>query len=226
MRDKQFVSDEYSEEQLRAVLATVNDWTEAFAKSAGFARLSASHQMKTGAITGCFAKYTYEYLGLTPGEWDRDAVEECCMEILPHKVSAEGGFFEAIAPVLSAFFKFLGDQSLIGNGRTLAKVVEELEGEIVTNAEDRNNWGPAKHFAMAAHNAGVDLQDPDALRAFILQLNLQHFARSGFARASQSGTHPHAPATKQAKFQAPADRSAPCPCGSGKYYEFCCEQKK
>jgi hypothetical protein len=221
------VSDEYSDEQLRAVLATVNDWCEAFAKSSEFARLSASQQRKTGAITEFFAKHTYEYLGLSPGEWDVDAVEECCTEVLPRKVSAERSFFEAIAPVLSAFFSFLEDQSLLRNGRALAEAVADMDDEIVTNAEDSGNWGPAKHFVMAAHKAGVDIQDPDALRAFMLQLNLQHFARWSFAGATRSSdSDPHAPGPKPEKFRPPADRYAPCPCGSGKKYKFCCEQNR
>ena len=157
------MSDEYFEEQLRKILATVDEWFEAFAKSLEFARLSDAQQGEAGAITEFFARYTYEYLGLSAWEWDCAAVEECCTEILPRKVSAGPSFFEAIAPVLSAFFTFLEDQSLLGNGRALAETLEDLGDEIVTNAEDRSNWDPAKHFVMAAHEAGVDIQHPGAL---------------------------------------------------------------
>ena len=220
------MSDEYSEKQLSAILATVDAWSEAFAKSPAFARLSDSHQRKARAITEFFAKYTYEYLLLSPCEWDCAAVEECCTEILPRKVSAGPSFFEAITPVLSAFFTFLEDQSLLRNGRVLAEALEHLGDEIVTNAEDRSNWGPAKHFVMAAHEAGVDLRDPGALEAFILQFNLRQSARSSFASAIQS-SWPFAPAQgpKQRESRTPVDRYAPCPCGSGKKYKFCCQQK-
>src|SRR6266516_4224508 len=143
------MSDEYSEKQLSAILATVDEWSEAFAKSPEFARLSGSQQRKASAITEFFAKYTYEYLLLSPCEWNCDAVEECCTEILPRKVSAETALFEAIAPVLSAFFTFLEDHSLLGNGRALAEALEVLGVEIVTKAEDRGNWGPATHAVWA-----------------------------------------------------------------------------
>src|SRR5438128_3184562 len=161
------MSDEYSENQLSAVLATVDAWFEAFAKSPEFARLSDSQRRKAGAITEFFAKYTYEYLAIAPNEWNCAAVEECCTEILPRKVSAEISFFEAIAPVLSAFFTFLQDQSLLANGRALAEALKDLADEIVANAEDRGNWGPAKHLVMAAHEAGVDILDPGAFEAFM-----------------------------------------------------------
>ena len=214
------MSDEYSEEQFSAILATVDAWFEAFAKSPAFARLSDSQRRKAGAITEFFVKYTYEYLAIAPSEWDCAAVDECCTEILPRKVSAEASFFEAIAPVLRAFFTFLEDQSLLGNGRALAETLEDLGDEIVTNAEDRGNWGPAKHLVMAAHEAGVDILDPGAFEAFM------QAARSSFAGAMQS-SWPFAPAQgpKQRESRTPVDRYAPCPCGSGKKYKFCCQQK-
>ena len=221
------MSDDYSEKQLSEILATVDAWSEAFAKSPEFARLSGSQQRKAGAITEFFAKYTYEYLLLSPCEWNCAAVEECCTEILPRKVSAETSFFEAIAPVLSAFFTFLEDQSLLGNGRALAKALKDLGDEIVTNAEDRGNWGPAKHFVMAAQEAGVDIQDPGALEAIMLQFNLRAALRSSFASAMPS-LWPFAPAQArtQRESRTPVNRYAPCPCGSGKKYKFCCQQKR
>ena len=70
------MSDQYSEEQLRAVIAAADQWYEAFAKSPQFARLSDSCQREAGAIIEFFAHYSYEYLGLCPDKWDRGAVVE------------------------------------------------------------------------------------------------------------------------------------------------------
>lgn len=223
------MSDECSEKDLQGVLATVEAWHDAFSQSPEFARLSDSHQRKAGAITEFFSSYTYQYLDLSPSEWTRSAVVECCTDILPRKVSAESAFFEAVAPVLSAFFSFLEGQSLLSNGRALGKVVENLKDEIVANAEDRSSWGPAKHFVMAAHEAGVDIQDQAALTAFMLGFNLRQAARSGCAgpRKPESpfGRVPE-PERREPKFPPPPSRYDPCPCGSGKKIQVpCCEQK-
>lgn len=222
------MNDEYSEEELKAVLATTEVWCVAFCKSPEFARLRDSHQRKAGAITEFFARHTYQYLGLSPGEWDRSAVVECCTDILPRKVSAEFSFFEAVAPVLGAFFRFLEDQSVLPNGRALAEAVEKLDDEIVARAEDRSTWGPAKHFVMAAHEAGVDIQNQTALTAFMLRYNLQQVARSKLASATQPPTpftRTPAPERMEPKFPPPSSRYDPCPCGSRKKYKFCCGQK-
>jgi hypothetical protein len=36
---------------------------------------------------------------------------------------------------------------------------------------DPGTWGPAKTFALAAQQAGVDLSDPDAVGAFVERYN-------------------------------------------------------
>lgn len=222
------MSDGYSEEEFQTALTIVGGWNEAFVKSLEFASLSDSHQRETWRVTEAFARHAYEYLGLRPAEWDRRAVVECCTNILPRKISAEAAFFKAIAPVLSAFFGFLESQSFLPNGRELARVVEKLNAEIVANSEDRNAWGPAKRFVMAAYDAGVDVCDQAALTAFMLQFNLQQIARSRFA-GDVLAPSPFAgapePMPKEPKFPPPPSRYNPCPCGSGKKYKFCCEPK-
>ncbi|MBI4663696.1 MAG: SEC-C domain-containing protein [Verrucomicrobia bacterium] len=218
------MSDEFSEEGLKTALATTETWYDAFAESPEFARLTDSQKRKAGAITEFFTSYTYQYLGSAPSDWDRGDVVECCTDILPRKVSAEPPFFEAIAPVLSAFFEFLASQSLLRNGRALAEVAACLNEQIVANAGDRSNWGPAKHFVMAAQEAGVDIQDAAALNAFMLQYNLERLARSKSARARPSSwASPDAAGPAKKASQPPAGRYDPCPCGSGKKFKFCCE---
>jgi hypothetical protein len=129
---------------------------------------------------------------------------------------------------LSAFFTFLEGQSLLSHGRALAEVVGKLNDEIVAQAADRSNWGPAKRFVMAAHEAGVDIQDQTALSAFMLQFNLRQAARSRFAGVKQpSSSFTRAPEAepREPKFSPPLSRYDPCPCGSRKKYKFCCGQK-
>lgn len=172
------MSDESCQQQLKAILARVDGWYEAFVQSPAFARLSVSQQREAGAITESFARYTYDYLGLSPDEWDGPAAVECCTEFMPRKVSAAPSFFEALAPVLGVFFRFLGAQALLPDARALAEAVEGSRDRIMANAADRSHWGPAKHFVMAAQDAGVDIHDSAALGAFMLGFNLQQVTRA------------------------------------------------
>ncbi len=125
------MSGDYSDRELRSIKATVDGWYRAFAESPAFACLNQTQQGDAGAITEFFARYTYEYLGLSPDEWEPRAATECCVGILPRKVSADSDFFAMLAPVLSAFFQFLGDQALHRQGHALAKTVSALHRRIV-----------------------------------------------------------------------------------------------
>jgi hypothetical protein len=206
-------------------VATAADvWFEEFVRSPAFGRLTELQQSKAGGIVEQFTRYTHTHVGLSPRQWDRSAVLECCTEILPQKISAESDYFAAIAPVLSAFLGFLGEKGYLSIGRELSELVAELEDEIVARAEDRSSWGPAKIFAVAAHEAGVDLTDEAALQAFMLRYNRQLAARPAPTRAAPE---PWPFATKAAQKSPPAAGPyEPCPCGSGRKYKFCCKGKR
>ena len=210
----------------QAAMATADEWFEAFARSPAFTCLTESQQRRAGAITEYFARYTYTHVGLSPRQWDGPAVVECCTEILPRKISADRDFFVAIVPVLSAFLAFLGEQGLLSNGRELSGLVVKLEDEIVPRAEDRSNWGPAKAFAMAAHEAGVDLTDEAARSAFMLRFNERFSARSTSANSSRAPWPFPGLLPKFEKPQPAAGPYDPCPCGSGRKYKFCCKGKR
>jgi hypothetical protein len=49
--------------------------------------------------------------------------------------------------------------------------VEEFRGEMLEVVNDPEAWSPAKTFAVAALDAGVDLTDPDQVNRFIEKYN-------------------------------------------------------
>jgi len=205
------MNDTCFDEQLKAIHGTVGQWFDAFMNTPEFAGLSESEQRKAGPIVNYFTEYCYRYVGATPAQWDRGAVYECCTEALPRKVSAELSFFQAVAPVLSAFFRFLADRSFHPRGEELAEVVDAAAEDIVSSAKSPRNWGPAKQFVMSALAAGVDVSNSASLTAFAIQHNLEQAARADVAGASH-------------KRQFAAEPYEPCPCGSGKKFKFCCRQ--
>ena len=206
------MSDLFAEDESAAIHHRVEEWYNAFAKSPAFAALTESQQNKAGAIANYFADHCHRHLDLAPAQWHCNAVRDCCLDILPCKVSAELSFFEAIAPVLGAFFRFLGDQSLHPKGHALAKTVEDIAEDIVRSAEDPDNWGMAKTLVMTAHEAGVNIGDQAEFNAFIAAYNI-----ALASRFKSSDPPPAAPPSSGNPY-------ASCPCGSGKKFKFCCRQ--
>ena len=130
------------------------------------------------------------------------------MYILPRKITADESYFRSIAPVLSAFFRFVEEKRLLRNASKLAKRLKRIDKQIARNASDPRNWGMAKSFAMAAKEAGFDITNEKEMEKFIALYNLQQRAKS--EKDDKTISKPK------------IGRNEPCPCGSGKKYKKCC----
>ena len=155
------------DEVLGRLMERAEGWCSSFRGSDRFRRLPPEQREVASSIVVFFARYMYIELGLLPEGWDGDAVEEGCVDALPRKVTAELDYFEMVAPVLSAFLEFAGEEGLVPDGGALAARVAPLGERIVANASDPSRWGPAKSMAMAALEAGVDLADGEAMDRFL-----------------------------------------------------------
>lgn len=206
------MGEEHSGDDLARIMETVAAWTAAFSKSAYSEDLTEEQKRESEYIILSFTDYMYTHHGLSPEEWDDEdgELEECCLDTLPRKMTADLSYFRAIAPVLSAFFSFVTEQGLLKNAATLATRVKELDREIVKNAGNPQNWGPAKSLIMAAKAAGVDTTNIEALKNFLPVYNLQQLEA-----AKNRGN-----CRTQRKTR--IGRNDPCPCGSGKKYKKCC----
>jgi len=210
--------------QVQTIHKQVGGWFEAFTGSPQYERLSEIERDKAPGIVRFFAEYSFRHIGAAPEQWNQSVLTECCLEILPRKMSAGLAFFQAVAPVLSAFFDFLADRNLQSKARDLSKAATELNDETIAASQDERNWGPSKAFIMAAERAGVDTCDENALRRFMIEYNLRQVAR---IEAAPEAPHPRppsivGPATPVYHSQPKPGRNDPCPCGSGKKFKKCC----
>jgi hypothetical protein len=171
------MAEEYSDEEKEEILNKVYEWSVAFSESKYFEELTKEQKQESEFVVMSFTEYMYSYEGLSPEEWDEEGLEECCLDVLPRKVSADESYFRSIAPVLSAFFSFVEEKRLLRNASNLARGVKESDKQIVKNASDPKNWGSAKSFFMAAKEAGVDTTNEVELKKFMVLHNLQQLAK-------------------------------------------------
>jgi hypothetical protein len=219
------MTDEYDPQtEMEAIHKRVGGWFEAFVRDPRYDRLKEVQKDNAPDVVRLFTEYSFRYVGAAPEQWSGGVLTECCLEVLPRKVSAGRSFFEAVAPVLSAFFDFLAEQSHLGKARELSTAVAELEEDIVAASQDERNWGPSKAFIMAAERAGVDTCNEAALRQYMAEYNLQQLARMEAREVASTPAPPSlpAPAEPVRHAQPRVGRNAPCPCGSGKKFKKCC----
>src|SRR5271166_243663 len=102
------MTDEYDPQvHMQAIHKQVGAWFDLFVGSPQYERLSEIDRDKAPGIVRFFTEYTFRYIGAAPEHWNRSVLTECCLEILPKKMSAGSAFFQAVAPVLALFFSFL-----------------------------------------------------------------------------------------------------------------------
>ena len=108
-----------------------------------------------------------------PLRWSPVVVEIFMTSWLARKVTREPGFFERVPEALHDWVKYAGRRQAVPAAplrEALAAVMEYAE-EMLHTVNDPAAWGPAKTFASAALDAGVDLTDPDDVERFIERYN-------------------------------------------------------
>lgn len=108
-----------------------------------------------------------------PLRWSAVVVEIFMLDWLGRKITEEAAFFERVPEVLATWVSFAGRRRGVPDdyvGEAVSAVADYRE-EMLATVGDPETWGPAKIFATAAKEAGVDLSDSAALDRFIEQHN-------------------------------------------------------
>jgi len=105
--------------------------------------------------------------------WSPVAVEIFMTSWLARKVTRESDFFARVPDVLCDWVKYAGRRRRVpaASLREAVAAVEDYREEMLDTVGDPESWGPAKAFAAAALDAGVDLTDRDQVERFIQQNN-------------------------------------------------------
>lgn len=108
-----------------------------------------------------------------PLRWSAVVVELFMLDWLARKITEEPAFFERVPEVLGGWVRYAGRRRGVpAQGlREAVAAVEEHREALLDSIDDPEAWGPAKVFAAAALEAGVDLTDGDAVERFIRRYN-------------------------------------------------------
>jgi hypothetical protein len=111
-----------------------------------------------------------------PLRWSPVVVEIFLLDWLGRKITEEPAFFERVPEVLPGWVSYAGRRRGVP-AQSLDEAVaavEEYREEKLDAVGDPQAWGPAKLFAPAAREAGVDLTDGDAVERFVRRYNEGH----------------------------------------------------
>lgn len=120
-----------------------------------------------------------DYVDGRPLRWSPLVVELFMADWVPRKVLAEDELLERLPTALDAWVRFAGRLSKLPGWAIEAtqKEIPIWRETMVRRSEDSAAAGPGKEFLAAAKDAGVSLEDEEALNTFVAGWN----ARSGIA---------------------------------------------
>jgi hypothetical protein len=108
-----------------------------------------------------------------PLRWSPVVVEIFMTSWLARKVTREPAFFARVPDVLRDWVKYAGRRRRVPAAalREAVASVNRHRREMLDSVNDPAAWGPAKAFAVAALDAGVDLADRGDVERFIQRYN-------------------------------------------------------
>jgi hypothetical protein len=207
------------EEQETAALKRARELADRFTTSGQAAALPEIPAEDLVYIPHMLLEYAHTYEGAAPEELTERTLRTLLLDVFPRKIGAERDFFERIPVVVEAFLRWLASEGILSEGEGLAERVHGWASEVVAEAENPANWGPAKRFTMGATSAGVDTTDEKALRKYLLEQTQRTLAERAYQAPDQEPITPPIPIVEHS---AKVGRNDPCPCGSGKKYKKCC----
>ena len=161
------MAEDYSDKKLERILKKAKKWYSLFEKSKHFKRLTRVQKNEAYSIVEAFTGLMYSYNLLTPGRWNVEDTKDCCLYLMPRKLTKGDSYFRSVAPVLSAFFTFLGEEGLLTRGPELAEAVKGLGMTIMKNASDPKYWGMSKTIFMPAVMSGIDMTNEEEIQRYL-----------------------------------------------------------
>ncbi len=102
-------------------------------------------------------------------------VEIFCVDFAPRKIVGDADDFTLLAQILRGWIRFVGRRRDLPSARIddALAAVDRWQPEMVSGAGDTAAWGPAKALVAGLDAAGIDLEDGDAVQAWVDQMNTQ-----------------------------------------------------
>ncbi len=105
--------------------------------------------------------------------WTRSDLVAFLLDYFPRKVTMASESLEAVPECALGFLTFLSTRGALAGGSLgdLGDTLSTLRGDFLRRARDSRNYGLAKSMAMQMLAEGVDMADPDAVDAWMVDFN-------------------------------------------------------
>jgi hypothetical protein len=152
--------------------------------------------------------YKWGYLDRHLTRWSRGHLDTIYLELYPAKMIVGDDELDEVLQDAAAFITFLDETGLLDPASESAPLLHahlaKLDAPFRRNMADPSRYSPGKRFWLAAMVEGVDLDDQDAVSAFMQRFNANPFPE----REKVLGRRPATPWTGTGRFTPPGTRPA------------------
>ena len=166
---------------------TVLELLHQFKQSAQYQELTAGDQKMVQSIVTSVAVWMIDAAEEILDDWSPTPMFDVLTYYIPTKTTATVDYFTHVIPVMRQFVTYAIDADAIFLGDQVLEAVNEAADQVVSNSQDKQQWGFAKQLGMQMMEAGIDPSDEQAVQQFITQYNenLQHPASAAPAGKKQ-----------------------------------------
>ena len=166
---------------------TVLELLHQFKQSAQYQELTAGDQKMVQSIVTSVADWMIDAAEEILDDWSPTPMFDVLTYYIPTKTTATVDYFTHVIPVMRQFVTYAIDADAIFLGDQVLEAVNEAADQVVSNSQDKQQWGFAKQLGMQMMEAGIDPSDEQAVQQFITQYNenLQHPASAAPAGKKQ-----------------------------------------
>ena len=166
---------------------TVLELLHQFKQSAQYRELTAGDQKMVQSIVTSVADWMIDAAEEILDDWSPTPMFDVLTYYIPTKTTATVDYFTHVIPVMRQFVTYAIDADAIFLGDQVLEAVNEAADQIVSNSQDKQQWGFAKQLGMQLMEAGIDPSDEQAVQQFITQYNenLKHPASAAPAGKKQ-----------------------------------------
>jgi len=113
--------------------------------------------------------FAADHAGGDPLRWSPVVVEAFLLDWLPRRAALPSAVHGSVPAIVEAWVRWIAERRAMPP-RAIELLVDAVGRHAPAMLEalgDESYWGPAKTIVMRALDAGVDVSDPDAMRAFV-----------------------------------------------------------
>lgn len=159
-------------------------------------------------------------LNEAPMAWTPNGIRTLFMDIIPAQFSGPLEVSMRMPHNFKQYLIFLGATGFPQSIEPLVRAINQCEDRAKVRMQDKSLWGPAKTFAMAALEDGIDFADETAVHRYMASYNKKATTPAPFLHRVDRPA-PSLPFLSGLPLKK-VGRNEPCPCGSGKKYKQCC----